>query len=186
MTHDPSQSPLTRILGFCETAEAANVNGLDFQHAAICDRRCWLHIGASLNVWSDNVRLGEIRHAGAHARDKSAAILDGLRPDRLDWTEHLVIEQKSSKSHIEAAIDQAAFYAAMMTRATGSTWSVRLNINPSRRNVDFPVNGERLDRLEASLDKIKEMRRRDLIPDATRIGACTGYSNRFFCWLDGD
>ena len=52
---------LARIRAFCDRAEELDVQGLDFQHAAICRRRCWLHLHrASMNEWSDLIRLGEV------------------------------------------------------------------------------------------------------------------------------
>jgi hypothetical protein len=48
------------------------VHGLEFQHAALCARRCWLHLHrAHLNAWSEHIRRGEVRHAESHSRDRS-------------------------------------------------------------------------------------------------------------------
>jgi CRISPR-associated exonuclease Cas4 len=187
MKNPPPPDILERILRFCEAAEGLGLNGLDFQHAAICPRRCWLHLRrASLNPWSEHIRLGEIRHLGAHTRDKTSTGLDGLAPDRLDWETFSVIEQKASKSHMEASLDQASFYAAMMTRATGDYWAVRLNLYGSRRNVDFKLDANRIARLEASISLIESLRKQDSVPAASKIAACSGCSNGLLCGHSGD
>ena len=171
------------IQQFCERAEQIGVNGLDFQHVSICERRCWLHLRrASLNNWSALVRLGETRHLGSHARDTSASGLDGLRPDRVDWASRVVIEQKNSRSHVEAALAQAFFYAALLSRASGENWRVRLNVGPSRRNTMHELNAERLDLLMLLLDSIWRLKERPTIPDATLLPACAGCSNSPLCW----
>lgn len=171
------------IRRFCERAEELGANGLDFQHAAICERRCWLHLRrASLNDWSALIRLGEARHAGSHVRDTSASGLDGLRPDRVDWEARAVIEQKNSSSHVEASLGQAFFYAALLSRASGEPWSVGLNIGPSRRSTKHDLDVGRIASLDALLEVIARLKGAPKIPDAALILACSGCSNSPLCW----
>jgi CRISPR-associated exonuclease Cas4 len=173
---------LARIRAFCDRAEDLEVQGLDFQHAAICRRRCWLHLHrASMNEWSDLIRLGEVLHVHSHSRDRSIAGLTGLKPDRLDWERRIVVEEKSSKSHSEAAHDQLSFYAALMTRVSGRLWSGRLYVLGARRYWDVALDDARLTRLEASLDLIASLKKDPKVPPASRLQACNGCSNSEFC-----
>jgi CRISPR-associated exonuclease Cas4 len=90
---------LERVRALCERAERIDAHGLVFQHAALCARRSWLHLHrSSMNAWSDLVRLGAVRHADSHSRDLSTDGLMGLHPDRIDWKQRVVVEEKSSKS----------------------------------------------------------------------------------------
>jgi CRISPR-associated exonuclease Cas4 len=175
---------MQRILKLYDRASRIEANGLDFQHAAICGRRCWLHKKRlSLNAWSEEIRRGEILHASSHIRDRSVSGLMGLRPDRLDWNASLVIEEKRSTSYMEAACDQAAFYAVCLTAATSRMWSARLDMSRSKKRIPVPLNEVRLDRLERSMVLIEALCSSSAVPNAARIGACSGCSNAEFCWL---
>jgi CRISPR-associated exonuclease Cas4 len=175
---------LARIRAFCDRAEELEVQGLDFQHVAICRRRCWLHLHrASMNEWSDLIRLGEVLHADSHSRDRSIAGSTGLTPDRLDWEHRIVVEEKSSKSHGEASHDQLSFYAALMTRVSGRLWSGRLYVLGAGRYRDVALDDARLTRLEASLDLIASLKNDPTVPSVTRLPACDGCSNSEFCWF---
>ncbi|WP_185961188.1 Dna2/Cas4 domain-containing protein [Telmatospirillum sp. J64-1] len=155
---------------------------MHIQHAAICARRCWLHLHrASMNEWSENIRLGFQRHADSHGRDRSTAGLLGLHPDRLDWEAGIVIEEKTSASYLEASMDQAAFYAALMSRATGRIWSARLYVMGSKRYHEVSLDPGRVERLERALDLIETLKRATAVPAARPISACRGCSNNEFC-----
>jgi CRISPR-associated exonuclease Cas4 len=173
---------LARVRAFCDRAEELEVQGLDFQHAAICRRRCWLHLHrASMNEWSDLIRFGKVLHGDSHSRDRSVAGLTGLKPDRLDWERHMVVEEKSSSSHGEAARDQLSFYAALMTTATSRLWSGRLYVHGAKRYQDVALDSARLTRLEASLDLIAKLKTEPKVPPAARLPVCNGCSNSGFC-----
>lgn len=176
----------TRILALCERADAAGANGLDFQHAALCPRRCWLHLHrASLNAWSETIRIGEAVHAASHTRNRSTQGLAGLRPDRVDWEARLVVEEKHSASHPEASCDQLAFYAAMLTRASGEDWAGRIYLSRSRKHpVAVVLDEGRVRRLEASMVLIETLRAARDVPPASRRSVCSGCSNEIFCWTE--
>jgi CRISPR/Cas system-associated exonuclease Cas4 (RecB family) len=107
--------------------------------------------------------------------------LTGLKPDRLDWERHIVVEEKSSNSHGEAARDQLSFYAALMTRATDHLWSGRLYVIGAKRYQDVALDTARLTRLEAALDLIAELKIEPKVPPAVRLPTCEGCSNSEFC-----
>jgi CRISPR/Cas system-associated exonuclease Cas4 (RecB family) len=111
--------------------------------------------------------------------------LTGLKPDRLDWERRIVVEEKSSKSHSEAAHDQLSFYAALMTRVSGRLWSGRLYVLGAGRYRDVALDDARLTRLEASLDLIASLKNDPKVPSVTRLPACDGCSNSEFCWFAG-
>src|SRR3546814_2268359 len=123
MTMNSPEDLLRRCREFSENAVKRGVNGLDFQHVAICERRCWLHRKrTSFNAWSDLIRSGQVLHDDLHRRDSSADGLVGLAPDRIDWDSSTVMENKSSASAFEASADQTAFYAILLSAATGRAW----------------------------------------------------------------
>ncbi len=176
---------LVAVQAFCDRCDLLNVNGLDFQHAAICARRCWLHLHrASMNEWSEHIRLGSIRHGDSHQRDQSTTGLLGLSPDRLDWDRHVVIEEKPSASHLFAAEDQALFYAAMLSVATGSLWGISIYVSSKRRYFEYALDQPRLDRLNKSLDLIGFLKLTNSVPAGPVIAACAGCSNAEFCGID--
>jgi CRISPR-associated exonuclease Cas4 len=176
---------LERLRSFCDRAEAIGVNGLEFQHAALCQRRCWLHMRrAHMNEWSEHVRRGEARHADSHVRDHSVTGLMGLRPDRLDWAAAVVTEEKSSASHLDAAMDQVAFYAAALSVATGTLWHGRIFLSKERRHRQVALDEARLQRIEQSLDVMEVLHRQSAVPEAVRIQVCNGCSNADFCWAE--
>src|SRR3546814_3965746 len=86
MTMNRSEDLLRRRREFSEIATKRGINGLDFQHVAICERRCWLHRKRiSFNAWSDLIRTGQVLHDDLHRRDASVDGLAGLAPDRIAW-----------------------------------------------------------------------------------------------------
>jgi CRISPR-associated exonuclease Cas4 len=173
---------LERVRAFCERAERIDAQGLVFQHAVICARRCWLHLHrASMNEWSDLIRLGAVRHADSHGRDRSTDGLMGLRPDRIDWKQRVVIEEKSSKSHVEAAKDQLAFYVALLTAATGLLWSGRLYLLGAKRHHEAALDSQQMDRLETSLVLLERLKTERRPPKARLLPVCKGCSNSEFC-----
>ena len=173
---------LDRVRSFCERAELIDAQGLDFQHAILCARRCWLHLHrASMNEWSELIRLGAVRHAYSHRRDRSTSGLMGLHPDRIDWNERTVIEEKSTKSHVEAAEDQLAFYAALLTAASGQPWTGRLYTSGAKRYREVTLNSLRMERLEASLTLLKKLKSEPHPPGVESLAICSGCSNAELC-----
>ncbi len=178
-----SKQLLERVQAFCRRADASDVNGLDFQHIAICERRCWLHARRSdMNEWNEGIRAGLARHESSHVRDRSTSGLFGLSPDRLDWTGRIVHEEKSSFSHSEASLLQALFYAFLMTAATRQPWSVRLSRIGGKKTITRHLNEEVVADMEYHLEHILAIRSLNTVPEASRIGICDGCSNCELCW----
>lgn len=173
---------LERVRAFCERAGRIDAQGLLFQHAALCARRCWLHLHrASMNEWSEHIRLGAVRHADSHTRDRSTDGLMGLRPDRIDWKGYVVIEEKSSKSHAAATEDQLSFYVAMLTAATGKPWTGRLYLLGAKRYREVVLDAMRMRRLEEALELLERLKSDALPPKAEKLTVCDGCSNAEFC-----
>lgn len=173
---------LARVRAFCERAERVDAQGLVFQHAVLCARRCWLHLHrASMNEWSDLIRLGAVRHADSHNRDRSTDGLMGLRPDRVDWEQHVVVEEKSSKSHLDASEDQLAFYLALLTAATGHHWTGRLYLLGAKRYREIALDAARMERLERSLALLERLKVEQHPPEAGVLPICGGCSNAELC-----
>lgn len=175
-----------RVRAFCERAERFDAQGLHFQHAVLCARRCWLHLHrASMNEWSDLIRLGAVRHADSHGRDRSTDGLMGLHPDRVDWEHRIIVEEKSSKSYPEAAEDQLAFYVALLTAATGLSWSGRLYLLGAKRYREVSLDARRMLRLETSLALIERLKMEAKVPAAKHLPVCAGCSNAELCGFVG-
>lgn len=173
---------LARVRAFCERAERIDAQGLLFQHAVLCALRCWLHLRrANMNEWSDLIRLGAVRHTDSHSRDRSTDGLMGLHPDRIDWERRFVIEEKSSKSHLEASEDQLAFYVALLTGATGQLWKGRLYLLGAKRYREIVLDPPRMDRLERSLAFLERLKVEQRPPKAGLLTICDGCSNGELC-----
>jgi CRISPR-associated exonuclease Cas4 len=173
---------LERVRSFCDRAARLDAQGLLFQHAALCARRCWLHFNrASMNEWSEHIRLGAVRHADSHARDRSTDGLMGLRPDRIDWERRVVVEEKSSKSHAAATEDQLSFYVAMLTGATGQPWTGRLYLLGAKRYREVVLDAGRLRRLEGALELLEQLKKQKRPPKTEEVAVCIGCSNAEFC-----
>src|SRR4051812_9925948 len=172
---------IRRVRSFAEEAERLGLNGLDFQHVAICRRRAWLHLRRiSFATRNEHVRQGLVVAEASFRRDASVDGLMGLRPDRLDWTKRIVQEEKKSNSQMDASTLQTAFYAALLTAATGDIWSGAIHIVPKKRIVQLSLLDE-MTNLELALIKLADLKTTPAIPDPTPQPVCSGCSANLLC-----
>ncbi|WP_006788292.1 Dna2/Cas4 domain-containing protein [Thiorhodospira sibirica] len=97
---------------FLTKVERLDLHGLHFQHVALCERRAWMYLHhINFAQWHERVAVGTIKHLNSYQRDVSIRGLQGLAPDRIDWEQCIVYENKGSGGAKEAVDDQIAFYA---------------------------------------------------------------------------
>lgn len=175
----------TRSAAFSERVERLELHGLHFQHVALCERRAWMHLhGISFAQWHARVQTGTALHATSYARDRSTAGLLGLAPDRLDWNMREVFEHKGRGGAVEAVSDQTAFYATMLSIATGEIWSAVTVVIGSRRHRRVPLTPERLERLWWASERLEALAAERAVPAAQRIPLCANCSLAIFCGHD--
>jgi CRISPR-associated exonuclease Cas4 len=133
---------------FLATVERLNLHGLHFQHIALCPRRSWMYLhDINFAQWHERVAVGAVRHLTSYRRDHSTEGLFGLAPDRIDWEARIVYENKGTGGAVEAAADQTAFYALMLSIASGETWRAMTHILSNRRRREVPLDPPQLERL---------------------------------------
>ncbi len=170
-----------RLRRLSDAAERLDLNGLDIQHAALCLRRAWLHRKrVSFAAANGHVRRGLALAAGHYARDRSAFGLNGLHPDRIDWEGRTIREDKASRSHVEASVLQALFYAALMSAATGAAWQAAVHVPAQRRRLVRQLDEAALDRLDRIVGRIAETET-GACPPAEPQPVCSGCSANLLC-----
>lgn len=167
---------------FAERAERLNLHGLHFQHVVLCERRAWMYLhGINFAQWNMRVQIGIAKHSTHYQRDHSVQGLFGLAPDRVDWKQHIVYEHKGTTGAAEAVSDQAAFYALMLSIASGYTWSAIIQIFNSNKQRIIPLDPNRLDRLWQSSLKLEQLALCAKVPNARAITLCANCSLAGFC-----
>jgi len=134
--------------------------------------------------WHQRVAAGTALHATSYARDRSVRGLFGLAPDRIDWQQRVVYENKGSGGAAQAVNDQAAFYALMLSIADRQCWSARVHILPQRRSREVQLNDAQLQRLWASSLRLEALARQSEVPEAKRIDLCASCSLAALCGYD--
>ncbi len=108
---------------FADICERSGLHGLLFQHYVLCRRRAWFHMNRVDYAHLDQrMQRGLALHDKSKPRDRSVEGLLGLAPDRIDWKNSIVIEAKGGGGAVSAVSAQTAFYALMLTSATGRQW----------------------------------------------------------------
>ncbi len=143
----------------------------------------YLH-GVSFAQWHERVALGTAKHENSYRRDHSIDGLFGLAPDRIDWKNHVVYEHKGSGGAVEAVDDQVAFYALMLSLASGVTWQGVAHILTTRRNRTVPLDAAQLERLWNASVELEQLSLQPKPPPAQRIGICPTCSLAQFCGYD--
>ena len=162
-----------------------NLHGLHFQHVALCPRRAWMYLHRiNFAQWHQRVAAGAALHATSYARDRSVRGLFGLAPDRIDWQQRVVYENKGSGGAGQAVNDQAAFYALMLSIADGQTWTARVHVLPQRRGREVALDDAQLERLWASSLRLEALAEQSAVPEARRIGLCASCSVAALCGYD--
>jgi CRISPR-associated exonuclease Cas4 len=170
---------------FYERVERLNLHGLHFQHVDLCERRAWMYLhGINFAQWNVRVQVGTAKHVTSYARDRSTVGLFGLAPDRIDWDNRIVYESKGTGGAVEAVSDQTAFYAVMLSIASGQEWRAVTQILSTRRRREVGLDGERLRRLWESSERLEVLTRRTDVPPAQRIPLCASCSFAAFCGFD--
>ena len=171
-----------RIAAFAEIVERHGLHGLVFQHLALCVRRAWLHLNRiDYAHLEERMRLGAVAHQVARPRDASVAGLMGLAPDRIDWTRRCVIEAKNKAGAKDAVGLQTAFYALMLSAATGERWLAANDILAEKRNRQVIVDDLMIDRMLALAQQAATLVKQEDTPEAVRKPICDSCSYRFLC-----
>lgn len=173
-----------RLDAFAALVEELDLHGLHFQHVALCARRAWLHLRRIDYAHLDQgMAMGELLHGLSHMRDRSTDGLAGLAPDRIDWEAGVVFEAKGGAGAVDAVSDQTAFYAVMLTAATGREWQAATHLLRQKRNRLVPIGPERLNRLWRSALQLRGLHDAEAsAPAARRIPLCASCSYRHLCW----
>jgi len=143
----------------------------------------YLH-GINFAQWNARVQVGTAKHLTSYVRDRSTAGLFGLAPDRVDWEERVVYESKGTAGAVEAVSDQTAFYALMLSIASGEPWRAVTSILSNRKQREVALTPERLERLWHASERLEALAVRDDVPPGPRIPLCLACSLAMFCGHD--
>ena len=127
------------------------------------------------------MKLGAVAHDLAKPRDSSVEGLMGLAPDRIDWAERCVIEAKHKAGAKDAVGMQTAFYALLLSVATGNSWRAENDILSQKRRRQVKIDDETVDRMLALAQQAAALLQQDAAPDAERKPICDSCSYRFLC-----
>ena len=140
----------------------------------------YLH-GINFAHWNERVRIGTAQHVTSYKRDHSTAGLFGLAPDRVDWAAKIVHESKGTAGAVDAVSDQTAFYAVMLSIASGETWRAVTTILSNRQQREVQLTPERLEGLWQASERLETLAIQTTIPQAWRIALCKSCSLVAFC-----
>lgn len=170
---------------FSERVDRLGLHGLHFQHVGLCERRAWMYLqGVNFAQWNARVAAGAARHLTSYVRDRSTEGLFGLAPDRIDWDHQVVYENKGTGGAVEAVSDQTAFYALMLSIATGKTWRAVTQILSTRRRREVALDENRLHSLWEASERLEALANRQDVPPGRRIPLCSTCSLAIFCGYD--
>ncbi|EDN68457.1 Protein of unknown function DUF83 [Beggiatoa sp. PS] len=170
---------------FYERIERLNLHGLHFQHITLCQRRAWMYLhNINFAQWHQRVATGTAKHTTSYERDHSTNGLFGLAPDRVDWQKCIVYENKGTAGAVEASHNQTAFYAVMLSIATGKEWQAITHILSSRKRRPVTIDEKRLQKLWEASEQLEQLAHQSEIPDAEQIPLCKTCSLMQFCGFD--
>ncbi|MGL4187243.1 MAG: Dna2/Cas4 domain-containing protein [Thiotrichaceae bacterium] len=170
---------------FLERVERLNLHGLHFQHIELCERRAWMYLHKiNFAQWYSRVQSGTALHETSYQRDHSVRGLMGLAPDRIDWAQQIVYENKGTAGAVEASSNQTAFYALMLSISTGKCWQAYTHVLSSKRKREVVLDAARLSKLwEASL-RLEQLSQQADVPKVAKIPLCASCSLAIFCGYD--
>jgi CRISPR-associated exonuclease Cas4 len=172
----------TNKTAFYARAERLDLHGLHFQHIALCQRRAWMYLHKiNFAQWHEKVRTGIAKHSTSYQRDKSTVGLLGLAPDRLDWQQRIVYENKGTGGAVEASSNQTAFYAVMLSISTGHDWTAFVHVLSTRRKRAVILDTARLDSLWQASLQLEILAAQDHVPTASKIPLCASCALQQFC-----
>jgi CRISPR-associated exonuclease Cas4 len=134
--------------------------------------------------WNSRVATGAAHQATHYKRDRSTVGLFGLAPDRVDWKQAIVFENKGTGGASGAVDRQVGFYALMLSIATDRVWSGRVQVLTNRRWREVLLDDALLDGLWADSLKLERLFADERVPYAERIGLCASCSLAAFCGHD--
>ncbi len=134
--------------------------------------------------WNRRVATGSAHQATHYKRDRSTVGLFGLAPDRLDWDQAIVFENKGSGGASVAVDRQVGFYAAMLSIASGRTWSGRVQVLTNRRWREVVLDASMLEGLWRDSLELERLGNSGGVPRVPRIGLCDSCSLAPFCGYD--
>jgi CRISPR-associated exonuclease Cas4 len=171
---------------FYERVERLNLHGLHFQHVTLCQRRAWMYLhNINFAQWHSKVATGLAKHITSYARDHSTEGLFGLAPDRIDWKKQVVYENKGTAGAVEASHNQTAFYAVMLSIATGQEWEAVTHILSSRKRRPVPLDEKRLQSLWVASELLENLDKQVEVPDAPKkMPLCATCAFMLFCGYD--
>lgn len=170
---------------FRHRVERLDLHGLHFQHVELCERRAWMYLQRiNFAQWHERVQTGTAKHAASYQRDKTTVGLMGLAPDRLDWENRIVYENKGTGGAVEASSNQTAFYAVMLAIATGQAWRAFTHVLSSRRKREVVIDAARLERLWQASVRLEVLAQQQAVPTARKLGLCESCSLQQFCGFD--
>lgn len=171
-----------RSIAFYDRVERLGLHGLHFQHMALCERRAWMYMHRiNFAQWYQRVEVGIVRHETSYARDHSVQGLFGLAPDRIDWEHHVVYENKGTGGAVDAADNQTAFYAVMLSIATGVRWLAVTHVLSTRRHREVELDEKVLESLWEASEQLERLAAMGTVPRVPRIPLCTACSVARFC-----
>jgi len=134
--------------------------------------------------WHSRVQTGIAKHLSSYMRDHSTQGLLGLAPDRIDWQQHIVYENKGTGGAFEASANQTAFYAVMLSIATGHVWQASVHVLSTRRKRVVDMDEARLNKLWLASELLEKLYMQDHVPPANKITLCSSCSLAQFCGYD--
>lgn len=175
----------TQSAAFSERVDRLNLHGLHFQHINLCARRAWMYLHRiNFAQWNSRVATGLAHQETRYKRDRSTIGLFGLAPDRLDWEQAIVFENKGTGGAQVAVDRQVGYYAVMLSIATGRTWQGRVHVLTSRRWREVRLDASMLNGLWQDSLALEQLEQEDRVPVAPKIGLCASCSLAPFCGYD--
>lgn len=170
---------------FYQTVQEDELHGLHFQHVMLCHRRAWMYLHRiNFAQWHSRVKTGTALHSSSYQRDRSVRGLLGLAPDRVDWEQHIVYENKGSGGAREAANAQTAFYALMLSIQSGVRWRAYTHVLTTKKRREVLLDETQLETLWQALATLKHLRKSPDVPPAQKISLCSTCSLAAFCGFD--
>ncbi|MBF0238901.1 MAG: Dna2/Cas4 domain-containing protein [SAR324 cluster bacterium] len=170
---------------FYERVHQINLHGQHFQDVNLCTRRAWMHLHhIRFAQWHPLIAIGAAKHETSYARDHSTEGLFGLAPDRVDWKNRIVYENKGTGGAAEAVSMQTAFYAVMLSIASGQTWTGITHVLSSKKRREVILDEDCLKKLWNSSEKLEELTHQGRVPQVPPIPLCESCSLAMFCGYD--
>jgi CRISPR-associated exonuclease Cas4 len=174
-----------RSAAFSERVDRLELHGLHFQHVNLCRRRAWMYLHrVNFAQWYNRVASGAAHQATHYKRDRSTLGLFGLAPDRVDWEQGIVFENKGTGGAKGAVDRQVGFYALMLSIATSRVWTGRVQVLTNRRWREVVLDEGLLEGLWEDSLRLERLFLEDRVPVVPRIGLCTSCSFAAFCGYD--